>query len=326
MSDESWVMRHDAKPGSALTAAYAHCETIARGHYENFTVASWFLPRDKRPHFYALYAYCRGVDDLGDEASGDRRHLLDRWQRELERCYRKEAPDDPIFVALQETIRRFEIPSEPFLRLIEANRRDQRVAEYPTYTDLLEYCSYSANPVGHLVLYLFGYRDAERQALADHTCTALQLTNFWQDVALDRQKGRLYLPLEDLERFGYRREDLARGFVNDAFRRLMAFEVDRARRHFAAGAPLVDQVGSDLRLDLHLFSLGGLAILNAIERRQYDVLHHRPALTKWDRVRLLVRAFLATRLGPRLKPRPRPSADSRRQSAAGGRQAVDGRR
>ena len=289
---------------STLAAAYARCEAIARGHYENFTVASWFLPRDKRPHFYALYAYCRGVDDLGDEASGDRLALLDRWQRDLEGCYRDEPPDDPIFLALRETIRRFDIPREPFRRLIEANRRDQRVAEYPTYADLLEYCSYSANPVGHLVLYLFGYRDAERQALADHTCTALQLANFWQDVAVDWGKGRLYLPVEDLDRFGYRREDLARGVVNDAFRRLMAFEIDRTRALFAAGAALVDCVGPDLRLDLRLFSLGGLAILDAIERRQYNVLTHRPTLTKWDRVRLLARAFLTTRVRRGRAPRP----------------------
>ena len=154
------------------------------------------------------------------------------------------------------------------------------------------------------MLYLFVYRDAKQQALADHTCTALQLANFWQDVAVDWRKGRLYLPLEDLDRFGYRREDLARGIVNDAFRRLMTFEVDRTRALFAAGAPLVDRVGPDLRLDLRLFSLGGLAILDAIERRGYDVLTHRPILTKWDRVRLLARAFLTTRFGRGRAPRP----------------------
>ncbi|HEX2172876.1 MAG TPA: squalene synthase HpnC [Dehalococcoidia bacterium] len=284
-------------PITDLDAAYDRCAAITRRHTENFTVASWFLPRDKRRHFYAIYAYCRGVDDLGDEAAGDRLALLDEWERRLSSCYGPDAPSEPVFLALQATIRQLGIPPEPFLRLIEANRRDQWVNSYPTYADLLDYCTYSANPVGHLVLAVFGYRDARRRGLADHICTALQLTNFWQDVARDHAMGRIYLPLEDLDRFGYSPEDLAAGRVNDAFRRLMAFEVDRARLLFAAGAPLADVVGRDLRLDLRLFSLGGLAVLAAIERQGYDVLSRRPTIPTWRRAALVAQAFVETRLG-----------------------------
>jgi len=264
---------------------------VALGHYENFTVASWLLPRALRPHMYAVYAYCRGVDDLGDEAQGDRLALLDDWEAELRRCYHG-TPRDPRFVALRETIRAFDIPPEPFLRLIEANRRDQRVTRYRTYAELEEYCTYSANPVGHLVLYLFGYRDGERRRLADATCTALQLTNFWQDVARDLEKGRIYIPLEDMERFGYSEEELLARRGNDAFRRLMAFQVQRTRELFRRGLELVPLVRGRLRLDLRLFSLGGLAVLDAIEGIDYDVLHRRPALSRARKAALVLRGLL----------------------------------
>lgn len=271
--------------------AFAYCRRIALGHYENFTVVSWLLPRPLRPHMYAVYAYCRGVDDLGDEAEGDRLALLDQWEAELRRCYGG-APRHPVFVALRETIRAFDIPPEPFLRLVEANRRDQRVSRYPTYGDLLEYCTYSANPVGHLVLYLFGYRDPQRQRLADATCTALQLTNFWQDVSVDLEKGRVYIPLEDMERFGYGEEDLRARRHDERFRRLMAFQVARTRELFRQGLGLIPLVRGRLRVDLRLFSLGGLAVLDAIERADFDVLHRRPKLSRARKVWLGLRGLL----------------------------------
>ncbi|MFQ6019524.1 MAG: squalene synthase HpnC [Dehalococcoidia bacterium] len=270
---------------------FAYCRALALSHYENFTVASWFLPRWARPHMYAVYAYCRGVDDLGDEASGSRMAQLDQWEAELHRCYQGR-PSHPAFVALQETIRRFDIPPEPFIKLVEANRMDQRIQRYPTYDDLLHYCRHSANPVGHLVLYLFGYRDEERQRLADATCTALQLANFWQDARRDWEKGRVYIPLEDMRRFGYSEEELARGEHNRAFRDLMAFQVARARQLFAQGLPLIDRVDGRLRLDLRLFSLGGLAILDAIEAGDYDMLHRRPALSRAKKAWLVARGLL----------------------------------
>jgi squalene synthase HpnC len=274
--------------------AFAYCRRLALSHYENFTVASWLLPRAARPHVYNVYAYCRHTDDLGDEAAGDRLALLDEWEADLQRCY-DSTPHHPILVALQQTIRRFAIPPEPLLKLIEANRMDQRVSRYATFADLLHYCDHSANPVGHLFLFLFGYSDAERQRLADATCTALQLTNFWQDIAVDLGKGRVYLPREDMERFHYSEEELRQRIVNDAFRALMAFEVGRTRRLFAEGLRLLDTVDGRLRLDVKLFSLGGLAVLEALERNGYDALRQRPRLSRWQKGRLLLRGLLPGR-------------------------------
>ena len=275
----------------SLAEAYAYCQRLATSHYENFTVASWLLPRALRPHVHAVYAYCRGVDDLGDEAEGDRLALLDDWEAELRRCFDGDA-QQPAFVALQETIRRFDIPPEPFLRLIEANRMDQRVNRYRTFTDLQDYCQNSANPVGHLVLYLFGYRDEKRQRLSDSTCTALQLTNFWQDVRRDLGKDRIYIPLEEMERFHYSEEDLLADRFDGRLRDLMAFQVRRARELFRSGLELIPRVRGRLRLDLRLFSLGGLAVLDAIEDIGYDVLNRRPKLSRARKALLALRGLL----------------------------------
>jgi len=285
-----------------LAEAFVYCQRVALNHYENFTVASWLLPRALRRHVYAVYAFCRYVDDLGDEAPGDRLRLLDDWQAELERCYQS-TPRHPILVALQETIRCFAVPPQPFLKLIEANRMDQRTSRYRTFEELLHYCDHSANPVGHLFLHLFGYADAERQGLADATCTALQLTNFWQDIAVDLGKGRLYIPQEDMARFGYPEEELERGIVNDGFRTLMAFEVGRTRELFAKGLGLLDMVDGRLKVNLKLFSLGGLAVLEALERNGYDVFRRRPRLSRWQKAALFARGLLPGR--PRVKTRRR---------------------
>ena len=219
----------------SVEESYGYCRNLARSHYENFTVGSWFLPREKRPHVYAVYAFCRFVDDLGDESQGDRLGLLDSWEEELRSCYASR-PSHPITVALAETIQRFHIPQELFLKLIEANRMDQRAHRHRTYEDLLRYCDHSANPVGRLFLYLFGYGDEERQRLADATCTALQLTNFWQDVRRDMDMSRVYTPQEDMERFGYTEERLQAGVADESFRDLMRFQVDRAKAS-STGAP-----------------------------------------------------------------------------------------
>jgi squalene synthase HpnC len=277
-----------------VPTALRYCETLARRHYENFTVVSAFLPRRLRPHMFSVYAYCRWADDLGDEIPDPERAeaLLRWWGEELEACYAG-APRHPVFVALAQTVREFAIPIEPFQNLLRAFLQDQRVHRYETYDDVREYCRYSADPVGRLVLYLFGYRDAERQALSDSTCTALQLANFWQDVAVDWQKGRVYLPLADMRRFGYTEEALARGECNAAFRDLMAFEVARARELFAAGAALKDQVARRLRIDLELFTRGGLEILRLIERAGYDVLTRRPVLSRGRKAALILRRLLS---------------------------------
>ena len=272
--------------------AFGYCRRMALGHYENFTVVSWLVPRSLRPYMYSIYAFCRFTDDLGDEAEGDRLALLDGWKEDLHRCY-KGTPRHPVLVALQQAIHRFDIPPEPFLKLIEANRMDQRVNRYQTFPDLLNYCEYSANPVGHMVLYLFGYRDRERQRLSDATCTGLQLANFWQDVWRDWEMGRIYIPLEDMAGFGYSESRLAAREGDDAFPKLMAFEVERARQLFAEGRKLADKVDGRLRLDVKLFNLGGLAVLDAITDIGYDVLRQRPTLSRAKKASLLLRGFLS---------------------------------
>ena len=279
-------LHSQGSPERTLEESYASCARLAKSHYENFTVVSRLLPRDMRGHLYAVYAFCRFVDDLGDEYAGDRLLALDEWERDFLECY-EGTPGHPYLLALQHTIRRFDIPRGPFLKLIEANRMDQRTTRHPTYEDLLYYCDRSANPVGHLVLYVFGYRDAERQRLSDCTCTALQLTNFWQDVARDLAIGRIYIPSEDMARFACTEEELARGHATEGFQRLMAFEVERARRLFREGLSLVDTLEGRLKLDVALFSRGGMAVLDAIERQGYDVLRRRPTLSRMAKMRLM---------------------------------------
>lgn len=280
---------------SASTAdAYAFCRDYAHRHNENFTVASWLLPRRLRPHMYALYAFCRWTDDLGDEAAGDRLALLDAWEEQL-RGALEGRPAGPILDAVAATARRFEIPPALFLRLIEANRIDQRVRRYQTYADLLHYCRHSAEPVGRMVLCLFGYRDEERGRLSDATCTGLQLANFWQDVARDLDKGRVYIPQEDLQRFGLSEDDLRRRTADGRWRALMAFELGRTRALFRQGRALEPLVARRLRLDVRLFRLGGEAVLDAIERAGYDVLSGRPAPSRRRKARLLVQALLGGR-------------------------------
>jgi squalene synthase HpnC len=281
---------------ATVEQAFAVCERLARTHYENFSLATRLMPRRLRPHFYSVYAYCRGVDDLGDEARGDRLVHLAEWERQLRLCY-SGTPTHPYFVALQDTIARFDIPEEPFLKLIEANRRDQRTTRHATYSALLDYCDHSANPVGRIVLYVLGHRDPDLHALSDHTCTALQLTNFWQDVRRDFLIGRIYLPVEDMEGFGVPESDIAAGRATDQFRALLRFEVERAHELFRLGVPLVQRVHGFARVDIALFTAGGIAVLRKIERQGYDVLGRRPALSKWDKSWLFARAYLRARLG-----------------------------
>ena len=275
----------------SLAEAQAYCERLARTHYENFSVATWFLPRRLRQHFYNVYAYCRISDDLGDEVGNPQQslELLDQWESELAACYAG-SPRHPVFVALAETVRQFGIPQHEFSDLLIAFRQDQTVTRFETFNDVLGYCRYSANPVGHLVLYLCGYSDGSRQVLSDKTCTALQLANFWQDAALDYGKGRIYLPIEDLRRFRVSEDDIAARRATSDFIQLMKFEVQRAREWFEQGLPLVKQVNKELAIDIELFSRGGQEILNAIERQGFDVLSRRPVISKSRKLWLVVRA------------------------------------
>ncbi|HEY2386119.1 MAG TPA: squalene synthase HpnC [Candidatus Binatia bacterium] len=280
-------------PPCSIDEAFRECERIARAHYENFTLGSHLLPRPLRRHIAAIYAFARTADDFADEDPDAERALaaLDAWERELEDCYAGR-PRHPIFVALAETVREFTIPIRPFRDLLTAFRMDVRFAGFATFDELLVYCRHSANPVGHLVLYLFGHGDAERQARADDICTALQLTNFWQDLAIDLRKGRIYLPREDMARFGYGADDLARHAPTSEFRALMAFQCERTRGLFERGLALADTLGRREGREVRLFAGGGLAILDRLAAVEYDVFRARPALSRWAKIALVARAFV----------------------------------
>lgn len=282
------------RPSAADAAEY--CRRLAESHYENFTVASLLLPRPLRPHFHAIYAYCRWADDLADETSSPAHslELLDWWQAQLDRCYLGQA-DHPVFVALGETIRRFDIPRQPFERLLDAFRQDQCVTRYATPDDVADYARRSANPVGRLVLYLGRCHDAQRANLSDAICTGLQLANFCQDVARDWTKGRIYLPQSTLDEAGYTEAMFARGQFNPAFRRALEIEVDRAESFLHEGTALVERMPQALRLDVALFVAGGQAILRAIRRLDYNVWHARPTLSKFTQMRLLAGCWWRTR-------------------------------
>ncbi len=280
---------------AATAAAFGECERIARAHYENFTLGSHLLPRHLRRHIAALYAFARTADDLADEEPDPARALagLEAWERELEACYAG-VPHHPVFVALADTVRSFAIPIDPFRRLLEAFRMDVRFQGFQTFDDLLFYCAHSANPVGHLVLYLFGHHDADRQSRADDICTALQLTNFWQDLAIDLRKGRIYLPREDMQRFGYSAEDLGRQAVNPAFRELMAFQCARTRGLFERGLGLAALLDRNRGREVRLFAGGGLAILERLEAVGYDAFTARPSLSRWAKMGLVARSLVGS--------------------------------
>ena len=281
-------------------AAYNWCERYTRRHQENFTVVSCFLPRQLRAPMFAVYAFCRHTDDLGDEAAGDRLALLNEWETELRAAF-EGTPTHPITVALAETARRKPLEPDPFLRLIEANRLDQTKTRYADFQELLGYCRLSANPVGEMVLALWEISDDERRRLSDATCTALQLANHWQDVRRDWQAGRLYLPLDDLRRFGLDERQIAeqieRGRCDAAFRELMRFQVDRAEAYFRLGDALRPLTPRELAVDLRLFSDGGRAALRAIAAQNYDVLAARPRVGRPRRALLALRAAAALKLG-----------------------------
>lgn len=272
--------------------ALTYTHWLATNHYENFQVVSFLLPKRLHQDFYNVYAFCRWSDDLGDEIGDPQEslRLLAWWRRELQAMYAGRATH-PVFVALRATVADHDLPIDPFDHLIRAFEQDQTVSRYRNFEELFEYCRYSANPVGRLVLGLCGYQDAERQALSDATCTALQLANFWQDVIVDLPKDRVYLPLDVLERNGYPVDDLFARRFDDRFRAAMKEAVGVARALFLKGLPLAGQVDRRLAIDLELFSRGGLKILEKIERQDYDVLRARPVISKTERVGLLLGAI-----------------------------------
>jgi squalene synthase HpnC/squalene synthase HpnD len=280
--------------GCSVQEAQRYTRWLATHHYENFGVVSWLLPRHLHQHFYNIYSYCRWSDDLGDEVHNRARalQLLDAWEEELRLIYQPGgSPSHPVLIALRETVRTKNIPIQPFTDLLRAFRQDQTVQRYATWEAVLDYCVYSANPVGRLVLYLCGYRDGERQRLSDYTCTALQLANFWQDVSRDLEKGRIYIPLNALAAHNLTETDIIERRFDERYVALMKELVARTRGLFRGGLPLAEMVDGALRTDIELFSRGGLAVLDAIEAAGYNTLEHRPALTKARKLRLLAKAL-----------------------------------
>jgi squalene synthase HpnC len=297
------IARNLPPANCAPLEAQRYTRWLATHHYENFNVVSWLLPKDLHQHFYNVYAYCRWADDLGDEVPQKERalELLDWWERELDACY-DGRPSHPVFVALRETVAAKDIPKQPFADLLRAFRQDQNVKRYPTWESMIGYCVYSANPVGRLVLYLCGYRDEERQAMSDATCTALQLANFWQDVSRDLEKGRIYIPLDLAAAHGVTEMDIVDRCFDHRYVNLMEDLIARTRVLFRQGAPLAKMVTGRLSVDLEMFSRGGAAVLDAIEAMGYDTLHTRPAISKSKQVRLLGRSLLAHLVAKPMRP------------------------
>jgi squalene synthase HpnC len=279
-------------PVPSLPQAERYCRRLARHHYENFSVASLLLPRRLRQHFYNIYAYCRWADDLADELSGAAASLslLDWWESQLRDCYAGRARH-PVMISLATTIHGFEIPMAPFQSLLVAFRQDQRRVSYETFEELMEYCRHSANPVGHLVLYLGRCFNRQNARLADSICTGLQLANFWQDLARDVDRGRVYLPRESRLRFDYDDCMLQQRVYNEAFRRLLGFEVDRAESFLAQGGPLRRHVPAGLRFQVELFIQGGRSVLNSIRKIDFNVWQQRVVVSRPTRLRLLLQAW-----------------------------------
>jgi len=275
----------------SLREAERYCRKIATSHYENFLVASILLPRRLHQHFYNIYAYCRIADDLADETGSPERamQLLDWWEDQLVACYHGDATH-PVFVALRRTNDAFCIPMEPYQDLLRAFRRDQVQRRYATYDELLGYCRYSANPVGRLVLHLFGFSDEHRRCLSDATCTALQLTNFWQDVVRDYENGRIYLPECDMRQFGVTEETIRTRTFTPQFGALLRFECQRTEELFAYGAALTSVVPRRLAVDVEMFTRGGREVLRRIAAQGYDVLSRRPTVPRRRQLSLLLGA------------------------------------
>ena len=277
-------------------------EVVANASGENFPVALRMLPARHRRHLTNLYFFARLTDDLGDEArdaqadtSELRLRLLDELAADVDRIYQGKTPESPVMRAMADTVRECGVPARPLLDLIQANRQDQLVTRYRTYPDLQRYCELSANPVGQIVLYIFGVATPERIALSDRICTALQLAEHWQDVAEDLGNGRIYLPGEDLEQYGCTEADLAATTAGPAVRALMTFETDRAARLLEAGAPLVGTLRGAARLAVAGYLAGGRAALAAIRAQRHDVLKGTPRPRKRRLAGELVKAYVRGR-------------------------------
>jgi len=281
------------KEFSVIEQAFRKCEEIAFRHYENFPVASYFIPKAKRKYVAAIYAFARTADDIADEEGlrdETRLQTLSEFEQKLQDCTACKA-SDPVFVALAETIARFDLPTRYFLDLLTAFRMDVEKKRYANWNELLTYCSFSANPIGRLILHVFSYDGVDRLRAADAICTALQLTNFWQDLSIDVRRNRIYLPLEDMKKYGCTVEDVLQQRPNESFRSLIQHEVEKTALLFEEGRPLLDSVGRDIGFQLRLTWLGGMRILQKIQRNKYDVFQRRPTISAWDKCIMIIQAI-----------------------------------
>ncbi len=279
----------------SIEDAETYTRWLATSHYENFHVVSFLLPKELHQDFYNVYAYCRWSDDLADEI-GDKTEslrLLAWWGGELEALYAGTEPSNPVFVALQGTVARRNLPIEPFANLLKAFVQDQQVSRYEDWASVFAYCENSANPVGRLLLMLCGYHDSERFHLSDKICTGLQLANFWQDVSVDLGKNRIYIPLALLRKHGVSEADVMERKDSKEFRDAMKDAVHVAHTLFEDGRPLIPTLNRRLALDIDLFVRGGVQVLKKVEAIDYGVLLTRPKIGKLERMWLLLRALSA---------------------------------
>jgi hydroxysqualene synthase len=298
MQVNTWDSALQAIEPCSVDEAFAYCERMARSHYENFPVGSLLIPRDRRRYVYSIYAFARTADDFADEGYGDdgldeagRLAALDDWERKLEASYRGEA-SHPVFIALAETAKDLRLPVRLFRDLLSAFKQDVTKRRYANFDEVLDYCARSANPVGSLILLLFGYHEERLHRLSDSICTGLQLANFWQDVAVDIRKDRIYLPQDEMADFGVSVDDLRDGRSSDRAAALLRVQVERTRRFFEDGRGLPGMVSGRLAVELRLTWLGGMRILRRIEEQGYDTLRARPVITKWDKIVLLLRSLI----------------------------------
>ncbi len=274
--------------------AYRWCERMAESHYENFPVASRFLPSHLRPHVAAIYAFARSADDFADEPryEGRRRDALDGWEQLLEACYHREV-EHPVFTALRDTVRRHNIPIGPLKALLTAFRMDLTKKRYSTFNELLAYCEHSANPVGQLVLYIHGYREPGLHRFSNQICSALQIANFLQDLSVDIPRGRIYIPEEDLVHFAVRHEDLFAHRATEELRECMCYQVARTRALFHRGYPLIRKVSPGLSMELEATWRGGMAILQRVEDLGYETINQRPTLERRDFAGIALRSMFS---------------------------------
>ncbi|MCI0337791.1 MAG: squalene synthase HpnC [Acidobacteria bacterium] len=296
----TWISTVQTEPPVTVAEAFAYCERIAREHYENFPVGSLLIPKSRRKHVYSIYAFARTADDFADEDYEDgldevgRLAALEDWERKLEASYRGEA-SHPVFIALAETARELRLPIQPFCDLLSAFKQDVVKRRYANFDEVLDYCRCSANPVGRLILLLFDYRDQHLHKLSDHICTGLQLANFWQDVAVDIRKDRIYLPLNEMEHFGVSIDDLREGRFSERYAALLRLQVERTKEFFECGRALPGMVNGRLAFELRLTWLGGMRILERIEEQGYDTLSARPRITRWDKIILLLKSLMGSK-------------------------------